>query len=153
MGHRYELKCLKCGTTEPSKFFTENRRKCIKCSLTKEHKEKVKARVNARRKRDVLWGKYCSSKGRAKRYGIIHTVSLEYLRNLLQAQNNKCVYTNLEFDNLNSMKSLSIDRIDSSKGYIEGNVQFVLTCINFMKYEFTEEYFIEMCKLVYLNSL
>lgn len=27
----------------------------------------------------------------------------------------------------------SLDRIDSSKGYIEGNVQFVSTPINYMK--------------------
>ena len=42
----------------------------------------------------------------------------------------------------------SIDRIDSSKGYIIENVQWVHKHINFMKRTYSQEYFIKMCKAV-----
>lgn len=37
----------------------------------------------------------------------------------------------------------SLDRIDSNKGYIEGNVQFICMGLNFMKNNWPEEYFIK----------
>ena len=46
----------------------------------------------------------------------------------------------------------SLDRIDSSKGYIEGNVQWVHQNINMMKNKFDNQYFIEMCKLITKNN-
>ena len=42
----------------------------------------------------------------------------------------------------------SIDRIDSSEGYILENVQLVHKDINFMKQQFDQEYFVNMCKAV-----
>jgi len=42
----------------------------------------------------------------------------------------------------------SIDRIDNSKGYIEGNVQWVHKLANLMKNKFTDEEYIEMCEKV-----
>lgn len=44
--------------------------------------------------------------------------------------------------------SRSIDRIDSSVGYVEGNMQWVHKDVNRMKQEFSESYFIETCRLV-----
>ena len=42
----------------------------------------------------------------------------------------------------------SIDRIDSSEGYIIENVQLVHKDINFMKQQFDQDYFVSMCKAV-----
>lgn len=42
----------------------------------------------------------------------------------------------------------SLDRIDSTKGYIEGNVQWLHKDINLMKRSLTEKRFIELCQLV-----
>lgn len=39
----------------------------------------------------------------------------------------------------------SIDRIDSSEGYLRENVQLVHKDINFMKQQYSQDYFIEMC--------
>jgi hypothetical protein len=50
-------------------------------------------------------------------------------------------------DKLN-LTTASLDRIDSSKGYIEGNVQWIHKHINKMKNNFNESYFIEICKKI-----
>jgi hypothetical protein len=47
----------------------------------------------------------------------------------------------------------SLDRIDSKKGYVEGNVHWVHKDVNMMKRNFTEEYFINLCETVYKNFI
>jgi len=42
----------------------------------------------------------------------------------------------------------SLDRIDSDKGYTEGNVVWVYKPINLMKNTFSSEEFINICKLI-----
>ena len=42
----------------------------------------------------------------------------------------------------------SLDRIDSNKGYIKNNVQWVHKHINTMKMHMTDREFIDMCKKV-----
>lgn len=42
----------------------------------------------------------------------------------------------------------SLDRIDSSKPYTKGNVQFVSTSINFMKGELSHDDTILLCKQI-----
>jgi hypothetical protein len=44
--------------------------------------------------------------------------------------------------------TLSIDRIDSSEGYLKTNVQLVHKDVNMAKQQFSQEYFIEMCSAV-----
>ena len=66
-------------------------------------------------------------------------LTLEDLRDVWIAQNGICPYTGLKLqlptwkkcDNI--WYRASLDRIDSSKGYVVGNVQFISTPINFMK--------------------
>lgn len=47
-----------------------------------------------------------------------------------------------------SKTTASLDRIDNSKGYLEGNVQWVHKDINRMKNVHDQSYFIELCKAV-----
>lgn len=42
----------------------------------------------------------------------------------------------------------SLDRIDSSKGYVKENVQWVHKTINFMKHTLTTEDFLNWCKII-----
>ena len=45
----------------------------------------------------------------------------------------------------------SSDRIDSSKGYVEGNVQWVVLGINYTKRNFKEEELFELLDIIALN--
>jgi hypothetical protein len=53
--------------------------------------------------------------------------------------------------NTSKYSTASIDRIDSSKGYILGNIQWVHKDVNFMKRTYSQEYFVKMCKLITEN--
>ncbi len=47
-----------------------------------------------------------------------------------------------------NLKTISIDRIDSSKGYVRGNVQLVCWVVNQMKNDLTNDELTEWCTKV-----
>jgi len=79
------------------------------------------------------------------------TVSVEYLQSLLENQNFKCAYTNIDmlcpktYNEKREMTSspylISLDRIDNELGYIEGNVQFVCVWVNKARGSYDNEVF------------
>lgn len=79
------------------------------------------------------------------------SVSIEYLWDLFLKQDRKCAYTGMALTMNNRGcgpgNTASIDRIDSSIGYREGNVQWVHKVINRMKQHFDEAVFVEMCRM------
>lgn len=93
---------------------------------------------------------YADIKKTAKRRNIEFNLSIDYLWELFIKQNKKCSLSglDLQFSNLSTYKTASLDRIDSSKGYIEGNVQWVHKDINRMKSFLYQDNFIELCLLV-----
>ena len=44
--------------------------------------------------------------------------------------------------------NISIDRIDSNKGYSRDNIQLVYPKINMMKFTYSQDEFIDLCKRV-----
>ncbi len=75
-------------------------------------------------------------------------ITLEDMLELFKSQNGLCRLTGevltLERRDCNA----SLDRIDSSKGYIGGNLQWVLKQVNLAKGRMTTPQFIEMCRKV-----
>lgn len=90
------------------------------------------------------------TKHSARRRKLEFNLSKEFMTNLLAKQNNKCIFSGLEISLSNATASL--DRIDSSKGYTEDNVQWVHKDVNFMKHKMNNQEFIEMCKLITKNQ-
>ncbi len=97
-----------------------------------------------------------SANGSKGRREIILEITKEYVWELFLKQNGKCALSGLElkFPERHKDKSwtASLDRIDSSIGYVEGNVQWVHKDINMMKRTYSQDYFIRMCKLVGANG-
>lgn len=98
---------------------------------------------------------YATIVGNAKGRGRSVEINHSYLANLLKNQDNKCALTGIyikcgktQKEHQKLFNSASLDRIDSNKGYIEGNLQFVLGKINMMKNTYSQEEFIEMCRSV-----
>lgn len=91
----------------------------------------------------------------AKIHNREHSISEDYVINILQKQNYKCALSGiiLEFDTYQREHKTtgSIDRIDSSKGYVEGNIQWVHKIVNSMKCDHNQDDFIYFCKLIAKN--
>ena len=84
---------------------------------------------------------------------IVFDVNIEYIWNLFLKQNRRCYLSNVNiiFSTRPQEQTASLDRIDSSKGYIEGNVQWVHKEINEMKWDSDQNRFIEWCIAVANN--
>ena len=95
-----------------------------------------------------------SIRGGAKHRGLEFNITKEYIIDLYLTQNKKCKLSGLDIllCNEREQRTASLDRIDSTKGYVVGNVQWVLSDVNIMKLAMTEEEFFYWCKLVSENN-
>lgn len=77
-------------------------------------------------------------------------ISKQYAYSVLEKQGFKCSLTGvpITIHIKNDSNTASLDRIDSSEGYIQGNIQWVHKRINKMKMEYSQSDFIEWCKKV-----
>jgi hypothetical protein len=97
---------------------------------------------------------YRISKGAKERH-IEFSVSMQYMGDLFEFQGELCALSGLPIqmpmrsrDTYKLSNLASLDRIDNSKGYVEGNVQWVHKDINYMKQWFSQDHFISMCAAV-----
>ena len=80
-------------------------------------------------------------------------LSIEMLQDIFNRQTGRCKYTDLPLTaEANKINTMSIDRIDNTKGYVFNNVQFICHVANIMKNKHTEEQFIHLCHLVAQNN-
>lgn len=87
------------------------------------------------------------------------SITIEYLWDLFLKQNKKCNLTGIEINfavdrdkkNRNT-RTASLDRIDSTKGYIKDNLQWIHKDVNYLKMDKTEEELFYWCKLIYLHN-
>lgn len=100
---------------------------------------------------------YSAIKTGAHRRNIDFNVSIEFLWNLYLKQNKQCALTGVDITLVPKIKNsnvnwdiinASLDRIDSSKGYEEDNVQWVHKEINRFKNKYNMIDFLTMCSLV-----
>lgn len=89
-------------------------------------------------------------------------ITIIYIWNLFLKQNRKCAISGLKLRmkrrrglKHDLKQTASLDRIDSSKGYIEGNVQWVHKRVNMMKGQLKDDSLVEFCEIItdYQRSL
>ncbi|MEK6817234.1 MAG: hypothetical protein AABX80_00370 [Nanoarchaeota archaeon] len=94
----------------------------------------------------------CINHIRSKRRNLEFAITKEYIWNLYEKQNRKCAISGLDIildvGSKIRNQTASLDRIDSSKGYTDTNVQWVHKDVNYMKQDYSDEYFIETCKKI-----
>ncbi len=92
--------------------------------------------------------------------GIKFKITIEEIWELFEKQKNKCALSNIPIQFGRGCKktkkykegTASLDRIDSTKGYIIENVQWVHKVVNKMKLHHAQEYFIDVCKKIAENN-
>lgn len=98
-------------------------------------------------------------KQNAIKRNILFEIDNEYLWELFLKQNRKCVLSGEEliftkkYQNGRNETTASLDRIDSNKGYIKGNIQWVHKYVNKMKSNKSDDEFLNWCRKCYLHSL
>lgn len=98
-------------------------------------------------------GEYISSlKYNAKRRKIKFEVSLKFMWDLFLSQEAKCAISGVPIKFGRGLttdgQTASMDRIDSTKGYIEGNLRWVHKDINQMKMDMSDKLFFEWIEKV-----
>lgn len=114
---------------------------CVKC-LPQQEKNLIVRRPYLNRIHDG-----------AKKRQLDFNITLEYISDLAKDQNFSCALTGMPLVfskgyKEDCLQTASLDRIDSTKGYVEGNVQWVLKSVNFMKQNLSEKEFISLCEKV-----
>ena len=122
----------------------------------RNNKEKIHAQQNAVKR--TLSGKLTNlittSRYRAKLQNREHNIDTKYLRAIYEQQKGLCAISGIQMEvrgkgcASEAPYSISLDRIDSDKGYIEGNVWLVCTSINLMKSRLSMQDFIMLCSKV-----
>lgn len=85
----------------------------------------------------------------AKSRNLEFSISPDYIWELYLLQNKKCALSGVDiFFGKRHETTASIDRIDSNKGYVHGNVQIVHKTTNKIKMDVPNSEFIEWCKLI-----
>jgi hypothetical protein len=97
-------------------------------------------------------------KDRANRKNLKFNLNGKYLWDLFLKQNRKCALSGIEIvfpkawgARSKTQITASLDRVDSNKGYVIGNVQWVHKQINTMKMNMSDIEFINLCRMVTKN--
>jgi hypothetical protein len=82
------------------------------------------------------------------------TIDVEYLLNLFEEQKGFCALSGIKMTwatGKTKPTSISIDRIDNSKGYIPGNVRLICVVVNAFKSTQTDDELYEFAKTLVEN--
>ena len=143
----WECKCS-CGNLHLVKSPHLRRREIKSCGQCLEH-------YNWKGHGEMSGHYFAILKTNAKKRNKSFKISKKYLWELFLKQNRKCALSGIELYFSRSygstIQTASVDRIDSSKGYIRGNVQWVHKDINRIKREYSEQEFLKYVKLIYEN--
>lgn len=145
--------CSKCDASRDTRPFCKGKNICKLCMKLYDAKIRAgKHRQYAIKRREwqesnfTNWIRVLLITTRAKRQKAPKkhknqlTVTLEYILSILESQDFKCALTGLPLLRIvNHPQSASIDRIESEKGYEDGNIQLVCRAMNFAKSNYSNQ--------------
>lgn len=130
-----DIECKHHGFHKEWRYFEPSNVQCKLCANDRAKSNRTK------RPLDALLRDAKSRKNKLEECNL----TVEFLKELLIKQLNKCALSGIEFST--EIKP-SLDRVDSNKGYIIGNVQLVTFMCNRMKSDFLQKDFIDMCRQI-----
>jgi hypothetical protein len=153
----YHVICT-CGYkgVRQARYIDSNRSTCCKSCSSKDNKALVKnlkcgsdaMKATSNSVGELSGKKYAGIKGGATRRNLSFNVSSKFIWNLFLKQERQCSMTGMVL----SFEEASLDRIDSSRGYEEDNVQWVHYRLNIMKGNLHQRDFVNWCHLVSSNN-
>jgi len=170
-GKRFgKLKVIKIQKKHNNAIFWEcecdcgNKTNVVTYSLTKEMTKSCGCLKNIYGENHILWKGYKKISGHffsgiksgAKSRNIDFNITIEDAWKQFLKQNEKCALSGLEISFGKSYRksidedliTASLDRIDNTKGYEVGNIQWAHKHINIMKRDHPQEYFLNICEAI-----
>jgi hypothetical protein len=162
---RAKISAYNKGKTYVERYGQEKADELIKKRVTGAHKQFEDPEQRERRKQ-IRWKGYKQLSGSyigeiervAKRTGKDFKITPEYMWDLLVEQNFRCaisgvpIYLEVAVGSINrkgyQLRTASLDRIDSTMGYIVSNVQWLHREVNQMKSDRLDEDYINWCKVI-----
>jgi len=122
----------------------------LNCQRLKSGKTKACLSCTYNDHKGLTGGYWGSLQRGAKSREILFDITQEYAYNVFLEQDEKCSLTGkkIKLGRTCKDRTASLDRIDSKKGYIIGNVQWVHKDYNRLKNNYNNKEFIKMCKTV-----
>lgn len=136
-----------------NEWYSNNLSRCKSCDKLK-HKSTYEKTVNKHLSSVENFLKYKLANS-TQRKNTENTLTIHDLLNQYEIQNGKCYYSGRTLAiemRTKSLDSLSIDRVDSSKGYTPDNIVLCCSIINIMKLDTSKEEFIKLCEEVTINQ-
>lgn len=123
---------------------------CKKCLLERNYKNKKENSFDY-----IINQCFNGIQTRVKKYNLELDFTVDHLYNLYTIQKGKCAISGEQMTTIvNSGRTntnISVDKINSDKGYIKGNVQLVCVIVNVMKFNNNTTDFISWCKKIINN--
>ena len=167
LGNKYWLCKCDCGKTVKKQsqaikhgcgcVYEKNLAEQRRIRKIKEEKEELRILHNKEKLENsrILIGKirnthWTQIQTNARVRNLEFSITPEEVWKIFEAQEGKCALTGIDlvFKPQKRGTTASLDRIDNSKGYVSGNVQWVYKSINIMKWIYSQEEFIALCRLV-----
>lgn len=162
---RSSMICTSCNQSKPEESFWERSGrgtrylKCKSCmrGLSKTSKFSSSFWVERFSAEELaLFSKLKNlvTKARGRSKEVDPDLSWEDLYDLWLSQQGLCKYSGVPLSvEANHPHTVSLDRVDSSKGYFPENLQLVSASVNRMKQEFKEDFFLDLCLKITNNTL
>lgn len=106
----------------------------------------------------AMWSNIIGRCKRSDKEYLVCDISIAEAYEIYLRQSKKCVYTGWDLSFGETIRvdgkvkiikrTASLDRIDSSKGYTNSNVQWIHKHVNSMKNSYSEEYFLKICNAI-----
>ena len=156
---RYDALC-KCDCGNTTQVYTPNllRGATTSCGCRRDWYHKISGENSAqftgyREISGRTWGKW---KANAARRNLSFLITKEYVWDMFELQRRKCALSGLPIvfapGTSREHTTVSIDRLDISKGYEVGNIQLVHKTVNMMRNVLPIPEFVSLCRAVTANS-
>ena len=130
-------RCAVCLIEKPVNASEVKRLVCSTCRIARRKRSAVKTSTSYLKQRIVIARKRALKRD----MDFSEDVTIDYLVSILSRQEGLCALTGVHMTHGGGMTdtAMSIDRIDSSIGYIPGNLQLVCHRVNVMKMDMPDD--------------
>lgn len=140
--------CYICKNIKPTSNFFQWSKECRDCHQNRllENKSKLETNNNLD---TILKERLPRIKNRCIKKHLAFDIDVDFLKQVYKNQGGKCYYTgDIMSLSTNNDLTLSVDRIDSSRGYIKGNIVLCSKITNLMKNDIPVEKFFIFCRKI-----